>query len=107
MSPGDDCLISNVLRGVALAAGEESRLGSKLAEVAPGVLRNLFLALINKSATDTPNQRSKELKSYVEALPLTLPAASSNAGCSFWIADYPRTSIAGREGEHESLILLS
>lgn len=36
MSPGDDCLISNVLRGVVLA-GEESRLGSKLAEVAPGV----------------------------------------------------------------------
>jgi hypothetical protein len=35
MSAGDDCLTSDVLRGV-VQAGEEDRLGSKLAEVAPG-----------------------------------------------------------------------
>jgi hypothetical protein len=36
MSAGDDCLTSDVLRGV-VQAGEENRLGSKLAEVAPGI----------------------------------------------------------------------
>jgi hypothetical protein len=36
MSAGDDCLTSDVLRGV-VQAGEENRLGSKLAEAAPGI----------------------------------------------------------------------
>jgi hypothetical protein len=35
MSAGDDCQTSDVLRGV-VQAGEEDRLGSKLAEIAPG-----------------------------------------------------------------------